>query len=150
MKITVASDEKTYLTDYVVQELQQRNHEVILLGILKQNPLPWTLAAESLARSVAQGGADYGVLFCYTGTGASIVANKVKGVRAALCFDALTAQGARRWNDANVLVMSLRATAPEIAKEILDAWFATPVDEAEIPRIKEIERIERQAFDIHP
>ncbi|MGK7934110.1 MAG: RpiB/LacA/LacB family sugar-phosphate isomerase [Microcystaceae cyanobacterium] len=144
MKIAIASDEKTYLTDYVVKELCKRDFEVILLGILNAHPLPWTTASEKLAQTVAQGQADYGVLFCYTGTGASIVANKVQGIRAALCGDAATAQGARRWNDANVLVISLRATTPDIAKEILDAWFSTDLDAEEKERIEEIAAIERR------
>ncbi len=144
MKIAIASDEKTYLTDYVTEELRQRNFEVISLGVLDAHPLPWTTASEKLAQTVAQGQADYGVLFCYTGTGASIVANKVQGIRAALCGDAATAQGARRWNDANVLVMSLRATSPEIAKEMLDAWFSTDLDAEEKERIQEIAVMEQR------
>jgi ribose 5-phosphate isomerase B len=92
---------------------------------------------------VASGGCATGVLFCWTGTGASIAANKVRGVRAALCGDATTAAGARRWNDANVLVMSLKRTTPETAREILDAWFAVEQpddDEREnIARLAELE-----------
>jgi ribose 5-phosphate isomerase B len=146
MKIAITSDEKTYLTDFVIQELNHRNYEVIPLGILNDNPLPWTKASEMLAKTVADGKADYGVLFCYTGTGASIVANKVKGIRAALCGDAATAQGARRWNDANVLVMSLRATSPDVAKEILNAWFSTSLDEEEKERIEEILAMETKSI----
>ena len=142
MKIAIASDEKTHLTDFVIADLQERGHEVSLYGPLANNDLPWTLASEKLADTVAQGEADEGVLFCYTGTGASMAANKVPGIRAALCGDAQTAKGARRWNDANVLVMSLRATSPEVAKEILDAWFSESVEEEEkatIAHLKEIE-----------
>src|SRR3989442_11203192 len=69
--------------------------------------------------------ADQGVVFCWTGTGVTIAANKVPGVRAALCWDAETAKGARMWDDANVLAMSLRSTSPAVAKEILDAWFSS-------------------------
>jgi ribose 5-phosphate isomerase B len=104
--------------------------------------LPWTLASEKLAAKVANLEADEGVLFCYTGTGASIAANKVPGIRAALCSDAQTARGARWWNDANVLVMSLRATSTEVAKEILDAWFSESVREAEKPTIAHLAQIE--------
>ena len=91
MKIAVSSDEKTPLTDFVIAELQRLGHETILFGPLKDEPQPWTIASEQLARSVATGQADQGVLFCYTGTGASMAANKVPGVRAALCGDAQTA-----------------------------------------------------------
>lgn len=142
MKIAVASDEKTPLTDFVVDELKKRGHEVILFGPLAGEDLPWTLASEKLADAVAGKEADEGVLFCYTGTGASIAANKVPGVRAALCGDAQTARGARWWNDANVLVMSLRATSTEVAKEILDAWFSESVREDEKPTIAQLEEIE--------
>jgi ribose 5-phosphate isomerase B len=127
MKIAVASDEKTYLTDFIIEDLKARGHEPVLFGPLAGDGRPWTLASEKLADAVANGEANEGVLFCYTGTGASIAANKVPGIRAALCGDAQTAQGARWWNDANVVVLSLRATSPEVAKEILDAWFSETV-----------------------
>jgi ribose 5-phosphate isomerase B len=142
MKIAVASDEKTLLTDFVVENLRERGYEVVLLGPLVGEKLPWTLAAEELADMVANQEANQGVLFCYTGTGASIAANKVPGIRAALCADAQTARGARWWNDANVLVLSLRATSTEIAKEILDAWFSESVKEEEKATIAQLEEIE--------
>ncbi|MBN1221420.1 MAG: RpiB/LacA/LacB family sugar-phosphate isomerase [Anaerolineae bacterium] len=142
MKIAVASDEKTLLTDFVVNELKKRGHEIILLGPLVGEELPWTLVSEELADMVADAEVDEGVLFCYTGTGASIAANKVPGVRAALCGDAQTAKGARWWNDANVLVLSLRATSPEVAKEILEAWFSETVRPEEIATIDQLKDIE--------
>ncbi len=142
MKIAIASDEKTHLTDFVVEDLKARGHEVVPLGPLAGENLPWTLASERLAVTVAQGQADEGVLFCYTGTGASMAANKVPGIRAALCADAQTARGARWWNDANVLVMSLRATSTEVAKEILEAWFSETVREDEKPTIAQLQEIE--------
>jgi ribose 5-phosphate isomerase B len=142
MKIAVASDEKTALTDFVAEDLRKRGHELILLGPLAGEALPWTLASEKLADAVASGEADEGVLFCYTGTGASMAANKVPGIRAALCGDAQTAKGARWWNDANVLVMSLRATSTEVAKEILEAWYTERVRTDEIPTIAQLHDIE--------
>jgi ribose 5-phosphate isomerase B len=144
MKIAVASDEKTYLTDFVVDELKRRGHETMLFGPLIGDDLPWTLASEKLADAVAKGDTDEGVLFCYTGTGASIAANKVKGIRAALCADAETARGARWWNDANVLVMSLRKTSTEVAKEILDAWFSEKVLDEEKIYIQQVAEIEER------
>jgi ribose 5-phosphate isomerase B len=144
MKIAVASDEKTYLTDFVVDELRRRGHETILFGPLVGADLPWTLASEKLADAVSKGEADEGVLFCYTGTGSSIAANKVKGIRAALCGDAETARGARWWNDANVLVMSLRKTSSEVAKEILDAWFSEKVLDEEKIYIQQVAEIEER------
>ena len=142
MKIAVASDEKTYLTDFVVEYLKNHGHEPILFGPLIGEELPWTLASEQMADAVANGDADEGVLFCYTGTGASMAANKVPGIRAALCADAQTAKGARWWNDANVLVMSLRATSTEVAEEILDAWYSETVRPDEIPTIGHLKEIE--------
>ncbi len=142
MKIAAASDEKTYLTAVVIEYLQQHGHELRLLGPLAGESLPWTLASEKLADAVANGEADEGVLFCYTGTGATIAANKVPGIRAALCGDAQTARGARWWNNANVLVLSLRATSPEVAKEILDAWFSETVRPEEIATINQLKDIE--------
>jgi ribose 5-phosphate isomerase B len=142
MKIAIASDEKTHLTDFVVEYLTQHGHEVSLYGPLADDDLPWTLASEKLADAVAQGDADEGVLFCYTGTGASMAANKVPGIRAALCGDAQTAKGARWWNDANVLVMSLRATSTEVAKEILEAWYTERVRAGEISTIAHLQDIE--------
>jgi ribose 5-phosphate isomerase B len=124
MKIAVASDERTHLTDTVVEELKKRGHEVALFGPLIGKDTPWPIVSQQLAESVVSGKADEGVLFCWTGTGASMAANKVPGIRAALCHDAETAKGARWWNDANVLVMSLRATPEAVAKEILEAWFS--------------------------
>ena len=144
MKIAVASDEKTYLTDFVVSELEKRGHEVVLFGPLDGRDLPWTLASEALGNAVAGEEADQGVLFCYTGTGASMAANKIPGIRAALCGDAETARGAKWWNDANVLVMSLRATSTEVAHEILTAWFEEEVLEAEKPSIEQFRQIERK------
>ena len=91
------------------------------------------------------GRAEEGILFCWTGTGVSIAANKVPGIRAALCGDAETARGARLWNNANVLCLSMRATSEVIAREILDAWFShayepNPTDEACLAEIEALDR----------
>jgi len=125
VKVAIGSDEKTSLTDFVVEEFKKRGHEVELFGPLKDKPLSWVEVGEEVALSVSKGYCREGVLFCWTGTGVSIAANKVPGVRAALCYDAKIAEGARKWNHANVLVMSLRLTSEAIASEILDAWFGT-------------------------
>ena len=109
----------------MVEELRARGHEPVLHGALSDTERDdWAWASEAAARDVAAGRADQAVVCCWTGTGASIAANKVSGVRAALCGDAATADGARRWNDANVLALSLRATSEAELAEILDAWFA--------------------------
>jgi ribose 5-phosphate isomerase B len=139
MKVVVGSDEKTGLTDAVRDELAQRGHEVVLVGPPADEPIEWAEVGQRVGEAVAKGEADTGVLFCWTGTGASIAANKVPGVRAALCTDAATAAGARKWNDANVLVMGLRLTSAEVARELLDAWFTTDADPAEAGNIARLE-----------
>jgi ribose 5-phosphate isomerase B len=125
MRIAVAADEDTGVAGAVVAQLRERGHEPIVHGALAEGERPdWAWASEAAARDVADGSADQAVVCCWTGTGASIAANKVPGIRAALCGDAETASGARRWNDANVLALSLRATSEAVLGEILDAWFA--------------------------
>jgi ribose 5-phosphate isomerase B len=125
MKISVASDERTGVAEQLVEELRRRGHEPLVHGALNDGERDdWAWSSEVAARDVAEGRADQGVIACWTGTGASIAANKVPGVRAALCVDAQTAEGARRWNDANVLALSLRLTSHAQLEEILDAWFA--------------------------
>jgi ribose 5-phosphate isomerase B len=133
MKIALGSDERTHLTDTVVADLQQRGHEVLLFGPLAANDpnADWPLTSSKVARAVATQQADEGIVFCWTGTGASIAANKVRGIRAALCHDAETARGARIWNHANVLALSIRATTEAIAKEILEVWLSTSYSEDE-------------------
>src|SRR3954453_1408465 len=125
MKISVAADERAGVAEAVVRELERRGHEPIVHGALsEQERDDWAWASEAAARDVAGGRAEQGIVCCWTGTGASIAANKVRGIRAALCADAATADGARRWNDANVLALSLRSTSEALLEEILDAWFA--------------------------
>ena len=124
MRISVSSDERTGVAEAVVEELRRRGHEPVSHGALADGERPdWAWASETAARDVADGRADQAIVCCWTGTGASIAANKVPGVRAALCGDAETARGARKWNDANVLALSLRATSEALLGEILDAWF---------------------------
>jgi ribose 5-phosphate isomerase B len=144
MRIAVAADERVGIADAVVEELRKRGHEVVAHGALSEDERDdWAWASEAAARDVADGRAEQAVVCCWTGTGASIAANKVEGVRAALCGDAPTADGARRWNDANVLALSLRATSEAELQEILDAWFAAapstePDDVANVEHLTEI------------
>jgi ribose 5-phosphate isomerase B len=125
MRVAVGSDEKTGLTDAVVEDLRRRGHAVSLVGPLAGAGKAWPAVAREVAEAVAGGKADEGLLFCWTGTGVSLAANKVPGIRAALCDDAETARGARLWNHANVLCLSLRRTSEAVAREILEAWFST-------------------------
>jgi ribose 5-phosphate isomerase B len=145
MRIAVAADERVGIAEAVVDELRLRGHEPIPHGALNDAERDdWAWASEAAARDVATGRAAQGIVCCWTGTGASIAANKVGGVRAALCGDAETAEGARRWNDANVLALSLHATSRTDLSEILDAWFsASPSleadDRANVDHLAELE-----------
>lgn len=139
MRVVLGSDEKTELTDAVEAALRERGDVVVVLGPPAGEAMEWAEVGRRVGEAVAGGEADTAVLFCWTGTGASIAANKVPGVRAALCADAATAAGARRWNDANVLVMSLRLTSPAVAREMLDAWFTTGPDPAEAANVALLE-----------
>jgi ribose 5-phosphate isomerase B len=139
MKFAVGSDDRGAAPDAVIEALRARGHGVIACGPLAGDEAGWADVARDVAQRVADGEADQGVLFCWTGTGVSIAANKVAGVRAALCADAETARGARAWNDANVLCMSLRTTTPTIAREIIEAWLAAEVDPSEQAQIARIE-----------
>ncbi|MET8079603.1 RpiB/LacA/LacB family sugar-phosphate isomerase [Streptomyces sp. NPDC005303] len=130
MRISVSSDMDEPVARTLLDELRARGHEVVAYGALNPGADPqWAVCSEAAAREVTAGTADQAIVCCWTGTGASIAANKVPGVRAALCTDAYTADGARRWNDANVLALSLRLTSEPLLKEILDAWFTAVVSE---------------------
>jgi ribose 5-phosphate isomerase B len=127
--------------------LQSRGHEVLAHGVFAEGERDdWAWASEAAARDVASGRAEQAVVCCWTGTGASIAANKVPGIRAALCTDAATAAGARRWNDANVLALSLRSTSEAELTEILDAWFAgeSSPERDDRSNVEHLEQIERQ------
>jgi ribose 5-phosphate isomerase B len=139
--MAIGSDERTHVTDAVVDYLRGVGIDVELHGPLDGKPLDWVDVGREVGERVASGACQQGVLFCWTGTGVSIAANKVPGVRAALCGDAETAKGARRWNDANVLAMSLRSTPEAVAKEIVDAWLESGPDDAERGTISKLEAL---------
>ena len=146
MRISLAADELTGIARVLAAELERRGHNTLAHGALSDSERDdWAWASEAAARDVAEGRAQQAIVCCWTGTGASIAANKVEGVRAALCHDAATAVGARRWNDANVLALSLRATSEAELAEILDAWFDAlaseeSADRANVAHLAEIER----------
>jgi ribose 5-phosphate isomerase B len=145
MRIAVAADEQAGVATVIAASLRRRGHQVLAHGVLAEHEREdWAWASEAAARDVAEGRAEQAVVCCWTGTGAAMAANKVKGVRAALCADGPTAAGARRWNNANVLALSLRATAEAELEEILDAWFGAQAsteaeDRANIDHLEEIE-----------
>jgi len=148
MRISLAADELTGVAAQLPEELRRRGHEPVLHGVYAQDERDdWAWASEAAARDVAAGRSEQAVVACWTGTGASIAANKVPGVRAALCPDAATAEGARRWNDANVLALSLRLTSAAELGEILDAWFSSaPSGEAgDVENVAHLDEIGRSA-----
>ena len=144
MRISVAADERTGVAETLVEELRRRGHEPVAHGALEPGERDdWAWASEAAARDVAGGRAEQAIVACWTGTGCSIAANKVPGIRAALAFDAETAEGARKWNDANVLALSLRVTSEAVLSEILDAWFAGEPSTAEddVANIRHVDQI---------
>lgn len=127
MKIVISSDKKSNLTDFVIDNVKKRGHEIILMGVLDENSkeIDWPNTSHDAAMLVGNGQVDQGIIICWSGTGACIASNKVKGVRGALVSDARTAVAAKVHNHANVLNLSIRLTSEDVASEILDAWFST-------------------------
>ena len=134
MRVAFGTDERTPVSDEIAAALAAAGHEVVL----RLEDEPWPDVGRRVGEAVATGQADRGVVCCWTGTGVSIAANKVPGARAALCTDAETARGARRWNDANVLAVGLRLTSPTVAQEMLDAFLGTGTDPDEAANIAKI------------
>ncbi len=144
-RVSLGSDDLYPVALFLKEELKRRGYEVFIHGSLVTNKVePWPDVAKEVCKDLLNGEADSGILICYTGTGVSIAANKIKGIRAALCYDAETARGARLWNDANVLALSGRLTSNQVAKEILDAWFSvTQIDESERKNIEKLKELEK-------
>lgn len=136
MRIVFGTDEEGALPQAVLESLRERGHEVEQVAAGEQ----WPEVGRAVAEAVASGSADKGVVCCWTGTGVTIAANKVAGARAALCTDSATAEGARRWNDANILAFGLRLTSEEVAKEMIDAFLSTEPDESERGAISRVEQ----------
>ena len=135
MRVAFGTDEQTPLTDAIIALLADRGHDVDVVALGD----PWPDAGRLVGEAVGSGRCERGVVCCWTGTGVSIAANKVLGVRAALCTDAVTAEGARRWNDANVLALGLRLTSPVVATEIVDAFLTTAVEPSELSNIERVQ-----------
>jgi ribose 5-phosphate isomerase B len=131
MRVAFGTDESTPVTEELKEELARLGHDVLVIA----DPLRWAQAGQAVAQAVAGGQADVGVVCCFTGTGVAMAANKVPGARAALCGDAETARGARKWNDANVLALSLRLTTAELGHEVIEAFFKSAPDGSEADQI---------------
>jgi ribose 5-phosphate isomerase B len=150
MRISVSADELTGVAAQMADAIRDRGHHVVAChGALSHDDEPhdWAWCSEAAARDVVDGRAEQAVVACWTGTGASIAANKVSGIRAALCADGATADGARRWNAANVLAVSLRTTSEALLDEILDAWFkgAPSAEAADVANVEHLDLIEQKS-----
>jgi ribose 5-phosphate isomerase B len=131
MRVAFGTDETTPVTEELKEELVRLGHDVLVVA----DPLRWAEAGQAVAEAVTSGQADVGVVCCFTGTGVAMAANKVAGARAALCVDAETARGARKWNDANVLALSLRLTTAELGHELIEAFFGSVPDGSEADQV---------------
>lgn len=145
MILSLGADERLHVVETAIEYLLSQGHQLTCYVPPPGQTEPWPEVARRVAEDVACGRAQEGVLFCWTGTGVSMAANKVRGIRAALCADAETARGARLWNNANVLCMSMRLTSEVVAKEILEAWFAhqyqpNPTDDACLAQIHALDQ----------
>jgi ribose 5-phosphate isomerase B len=135
VRIAYGTDQVTPVTQAIAELVGEWGHEVVALAEGDE----WPEVGQRVGEAVAAGRAEVGIVWCFTGTGVSIAANKVSGVRAALCLDAATAAGARRWNDANVLALGLRVTAQTVAEEIVRAFLETDMDPAERDAVDRVE-----------
>ncbi len=143
MKIAISSDEYLPLLDPLIEEVTKRGHEVVYFGPSSgEKPLDWPLVTLQAMEEMKKGRADEAIVLCWTGTGCALIANKIAGIRAALCADAETAKGARLWNHANVLALSLRTVSVPVLKEILTAWFETPYS-SDAWNLQQIERVNK-------
>lgn len=124
MKIALCSDEAYAVHRTITRIIEARGHAAVVFGAFGGGPeAPWAPVAEAAALAVARGECDEGIFLCWSGTGIAMAANKVSGVRAALCWDPGGAAAARVWNHANALCLSNRALSDDMAGEILAAWF---------------------------
>lgn len=144
MNLALGADERLHIVDTVLNILEQREHSVSCYLPNQGETLPWPQIAKQVSKAVISGEADEGILLCWTGTGVSMAANKIRGIRAALCADAETARGAKLWNNANILCLSMRSTSGQVAKEIIESWFDTQyipnqTDEACLAMIEDLD-----------
>jgi ribose 5-phosphate isomerase B len=144
MRIAVGSDHAGYrLKQHLTGVLKNWGHEVDDLGTTSEEPVDYPPFCAAVARAVASGEAERGIVLGGSGQGEQITANKIRGVRAALCHDLFTARLARQHNDSNVLSMGARIVAAELAEEILALWISTEFQGGRhIRRLEEIAEIE--------
>jgi ribose 5-phosphate isomerase B len=144
VRITIGSDHAGFpLKEDLKQQLKELGHEVLDLGTDSEEPADYPPICAEVGRSVRDGRADRGIVLGGSGQGEQIAANKVRGVRAALCNDLYTARLSRAHNDANVLAIGARIVAPALAREILRLWLETPFEGGRhLRRVEQIVEIE--------
>lgn len=149
MKIAIGCDHAALkLKNDVVEKLKKEGYEVEDFGIHEQKSVDYPDYALPVAEAVASGKADKGILICGTGIGMSIAANKVKGIRCALCSDTFSAHATREHNDANILAFGERVVGEGLAMDIVDTFLKTPFsgDDRHVKRIAKISAIEDKYF----
>ena len=150
MKISISADTLLGVSSKIPEWVRERGHTVLVHGALAlRDNADWVAASVQAALDVAEGRADQAIVCCTTGTGATIAANKIPGVRAALCNDAYTAAGARRWNNANAKGISLRMVSESQMKEMLDAWFQTENDGSQSASLARLDSLD-DAMAVRP
>ncbi len=124
MKIAIGNDHAGLeLKNEILAHLQELGHEVVNLGTDSPESFPYPVSGYRVAKLVAEGGADRGVLICGTGVGISLAANKVHGIRCCVCSEPYTAKLSKQHNNSNVLAMGARVVGSELAKMIVDEWL---------------------------
>ena len=137
--IAIGADHGGFELKGVLSEhLRAAGYQLTDVGTSSREAVDYPVFARAVAEAVSRGSADVGIMIDGAGIGSCMAANKVPGVRAALCTDAETARGARRWNDANVLAMGLRLTSPEVGREMLDVFLTTDADPDELAEIAKL------------
>jgi ribose 5-phosphate isomerase B len=144
--VAIGSDHAGFrLKEDLARHLKELGHETLDLGTDSEEPTDYPPICAAVGRAVRDGRSERGVILGGSGQGEQIAANKVRGVRAALCHDLYTARLSRQHNDANVLAMGARIVAPELAREILEVWLATAFEGGRHDRrLRQIEDIERE------
>lgn len=145
MRIAICSDEPYPVHEVVLKLLEARGHSALRFGsVADGQEAAWAEVAEQAALSVASGECDEGIFFCWSGTGISMAANKVAGIRAALCADPGAARAARIWNHANVLCLSNRTLSSDMAKEIVETWLDTEPGNAGDDGVQKLAAVDRR------
>jgi ribose 5-phosphate isomerase B len=144
MKIILGSDHLGFeLKEIIKQHIQSKGLEVTDIGVYDKSPVDYPDIGLALAEKVGRGDYDRGILICGTGIGMAIVANKVPGVRAAVCHDVYSAERARKSNDAQIMTMGALVVGTELAKKLVDVWLESEFQGGRsLPKVEKIDKID--------